>query len=514
MKSLPLGLPCAALLAPAAFPQATFAPQEVLGFVAGIYDLTTLDGDGDGDQDLVGVSSNGRVYYFENLPDGTLSQAQQVGSAGTLQTEVRAADLDGDGFADLVVAAETTGSLFWQRSLGNGLFDPPATIADPGFRCRSVSLVDLDADGDVDVVTADQVSTIGWYENTGGGAFAPFAAIATGPSDQIQSVRAADVDQDGFLDIVVGSSNDDRIVLHRATGAATFGAPTPLTSSAGGLRHLELADLDGDGDLDIVYAARDDDEIGVLLGNGAGGFAAVQVVDGALDGAESVTVVDVDLDGNPDLLATANIAQRVVLYRGLGFGFFGLAEDLTGAAPHTALGPTTVVALDVDGDQDLDVVSASISDSKVALYRNVATTGTVFCAGNPNSTGALGRIALTGSGLLSANRLAVTATDLPLAQFGIFFASRTADNVPNPGGSAGVLCLGGDIGRYVGPGQILFTGSTGSMRLVLDLGGLQSSTGPMAGVVGQTWRFQAWHRDVDSGVATSNFSEAAAVVLR
>jgi hypothetical protein len=44
----------------------------------------------------------------------------------------------------------------------------------------------------------------------------------------------------------------------------------------------------------------------------------------------------------------------------------------------------------------------------------------------------------------------------------------TQGNVPQPG-SLGVLCLGGSIGRYVGPGQIQNTGGTGAFCLLLDL---------------------------------------------
>ena len=81
----------------------------------------------------------------------------------------------------------------------------------------------------------------------------------------------------------------------------------------------------------------------------------------------------------------------------------------------------------------------------------------------------------------------------------------------NPGGSDGNLCLGGSIGRYVGPGQIVNSGATGSFTLPLDLTQTPTPTGLVAIAAGETWNFQAWHRDAVGGFATSNFTDGLAV---
>ena len=76
----------------------------------------------------------------------------------------------------------------------------------------------------------------------------------------------------------------------------------------------------------------------------------------------------------------------------------------------------------------------------------------------------------------------------------------------NPGGSAGNPCLGGSIGRYVGPGQIKNAGTTGAFSLTLDLTQVPQPTGFVAIAGGETWRFQTWHRDAVGGSTTSNFT--------
>lgn len=86
--------------------------------------------------------------------------------------------------------------------------------------------------------------------------------------------------------------------------------------------------------------------------------------------------------------------------------------------------------------------------------------------------------------------------------------------MPNPGGSAGVLCLGGAIGRYVGPGQVQSSGASGSFALSLDLPRTPTPTGFAAIGAGETWSFQVWHRDVIGGHIASNFTNGVEISFR
>ena len=88
---------------------------------------------------------------------------------------------------------------------------------------------------------------------------------------------------------------------------------------------------------------------------------------------------------------------------------------------------------------------------------------------------------------------------------------QTQGSVANPGGSEGILCLGGAIGRYVGPGQIVNSGATGEVSLALDLTQTPQPTGFVSVQPGETWNFQAWYRDAVGGTATSNFTDGLEV---
>ncbi len=132
--------------------------------------------------------------------------------------------------------------------------------------------------------------------------------------------------------------------------------------------------------------------------------------------------------------------------------------------------------------------------------------GMSYCMTVANSTGASGALTGNGSTNHSNNDVTLTAGSLPMNSFGFFLASLDAGFVANPGGSDGNLCLGGSIGRYVGPGQIMNTGQMGEFSLTLDLAAIPQPNGPVAVMNGDTWRFQTWHRDAVGGVATSNFT--------
>ena len=134
---------------------------------------------------------------------------------------------------------------------------------------------------------------------------------------------------------------------------------------------------------------------------------------------------------------------------------------------------------------------------------------TNYCAANANSTGSTGSITARNIDL-SSYTLQLEATNLPPDAFAYSLASETQDLPLNPGGSAGNLCLGGSIGRVVG-GAILNTGGAGSLLEVVDLNLIPQPSGAVAVQPGSTWHFQFWHRDSQSGLSTSNFTDGVRI---
>ena len=129
---------------------------------------------------------------------------------------------------------------------------------------------------------------------------------------------------------------------------------------------LVVGDVDGDGDLDFLTANVGSSPGGVSLrlNNGSGTFSGSQNV--AVDDAPySVALGDVDGDGDLDLL-TANIIGNTVSVR-LNNGAGTFAGGSTVAVGTT---PTSVVLGDVDGDGDLDFVTANRNANTVSVRLN------------------------------------------------------------------------------------------------------------------------------------------------
>jgi len=176
-----------------------------------------------------------------------------------------------------------------------------------------------------------------------------------------------------------------------------------------------------------------------------------------------------------------------------------------GWSSNTGIATVTVINSAFGGGfVDLDDMEISMGPTGI---------GTNYCTANPNSTGQTGDMSASGSASVAANNLTIEASDLPNNAFGYFLTSLTQANTPNPGGSMGVLCLGGNIGRYTGPGQIQNTGLTGEFDLLLNLTQTPTPTGFVSVAVGQTRNFQAWHRDSVGGTAVSNFTDGLAVTF-
>ncbi len=127
----------------------------------------------------------------------------------------------------------------------------------------------------------------------------------------------------------------------------------------------------------------------------------------------------------------------------------------------------------------------------------------------PNSTGSWGHIYATSSSTASANSLTLMATGLPKYSFGFFLVGDT-NQISNPASAQGPLCVSGNLGRY--QAQVMNSGKSGCFSISANVQPLP--TGPAHTVVaGETWFFQAWHRDVSQGMVTANFTNAIEVLF-
>ena len=102
---------------------------------------------------------------------------------------------------------------------------------------------------------------------------------------------------------------------------------------------------------------------------GQGFFGPQRVISTNADGAESVYAADVDGDGDLDVLSASRTDDKIAWYENTdGLGTFGAQQIIS----TNSDGAFSVYAADVDGDGDLDVLSASSGDDKIAWYEGEA----------------------------------------------------------------------------------------------------------------------------------------------
>ena len=85
------------------------------------------------------------------------------------------------------------------------------------------------------------------------------------------------------------------------------------------------------------------------------------VISTSADGARSVYATDVDGDGDMDVLSASYSDDKIAWYENDGSGSF--TEHVISTSADKAF---SVYAVDVDGDGDMDVLSASYGDDKIA----------------------------------------------------------------------------------------------------------------------------------------------------
>lgn len=198
-----------------------------------------------------------------------------------------------------------------------------------------------------------------------------------------RAVQAADIDGDGHMDVLSASLGDNQIEWYRnLNGSGTFSTERKI-ASVSHARSVHAADIDNDGDMDVLSASSNTHVIAWYENiDGLGGFGPAIIISTTAHGARAVYAADLDGDSDLDVLSACFGAPsgKIVWYRnennGTAFTEINVSTSVDGG--------TDVYAADIDGDGHLDVLSASAGDNKIAWYRNNGVGG--FSTENTIST--------------------------------------------------------------------------------------------------------------------------------
>jgi len=407
------------------------------------------DVNGDGFGDVVigapwltnGQANEGRVYVFHGSATGLGAtpaltiESDQAGAAFGWSVGI-AGDVNGDGFADVIVGAPLfdngqtdEGRAFVYHGSASGLATTPAWSAESnqasgelGFSVGTAG--DVNGDGFADVIAGAEHFDNGQtdegrafvYHGSASGLALTAAWITE--SDQARAnfgasvAGAGDVNGDGYADVIIGAPLYDEVLTDEGRAFVYHGSASGLATTAAwsagptqedaewGTSVATAGDFNADGYADVIIGAP---RFGGLVAQtgaffvftgAAGGLRDFSVLPIAAEQTDSRfgcavgTAGDVDGDGASDVAIGANLFDngqtdegRVSVYTGrMG----GLAPNATwsadGGAAAVELGTSVATAGDVNGDGYSDIIAGApgfdngqTDEGRVVVFHGSAT---------------------------------------------------------------------------------------------------------------------------------------------
>jgi FG-GAP-like repeat/FG-GAP repeat len=174
-------------------------------------------------------------------------------------------------------------------------------------------------------------------------------------------VVTGDLNGDGIPNLLVPSSTTVAAYLGSGKGTFTEAGSTPTTTEG----YIAVGDFNHDGKLDFATSANL-----IALGNGDGTFEPVTALIPGAGTFTNIAVGDLNNDGWPDILLTNQFGESLTELLNNQQGGFNESVITTALNGPGDLEPTQTALADLNGDGNLDIVTAGIGGAAFAFMGN------------------------------------------------------------------------------------------------------------------------------------------------
>ncbi len=262
--------------------------------------------------------------------------------------EFCAADFNNDGNIDIACTGQNI--LTIALGHGDGTFDNSNEYLISGIENNQIIAADFDNDGFIDLASYSADGALVLL-NAGDGSFLSKTTIPV--HSNVSMICASDLNGDGYIDLAAVTSVNPNLSILINNGGGTF---QPYVAYASGANRCgSLADLDNDGDVDFIGGMLRG-PISTVLNDGNGVFSLYESYNVGSAQNYGIASGDLNVDGYVDLVLGRNHTHSVTVLLGTGDGSFGSAINYEADA-----NPWGVIIGDIDGDADLDIVTANTS---------------------------------------------------------------------------------------------------------------------------------------------------------
>ena len=235
--------------------RAEFEKGIPFGNVSSVRSLTLSDLDSDGDVDVLVTCRGRQNYYCLNDGKANLGTPHPFGEQNDSTIDVVVADLNRDGFNDLILANRDKQQNFVLLSDGKLGFDQKIPFGSGKDETRSVAVGDLNGDGHLDLALANIGEPNQILFGDGKGGFGD-SKLLSDSRNSSYAVALADMNQDQIPDLVFANAGQlNAMYLNQGDGTSyavsKFGLPEGRTYG------LVVADFNGDAYPDVLTANSD-----------------------------------------------------------------------------------------------------------------------------------------------------------------------------------------------------------------------------------------------------------------